>query len=163
LLALITLTAASSIDFAEGAPVQSPQFAVRDTRVEWSEGDQDISVVHVHITMKFTNDSDKIMILSRLLVPHLDVKIEDPLGKVVQPIDQYDLGHNDLCKDPNPTQFETIPPGASATREFTVSFFVSKNSVASTHAASPQGLYKTSATLSTWPFWDDDLHARVFF
>jgi hypothetical protein len=104
--------------------------------------------------MNFTNDSKETMILSRLLPPHMDLKIEDPSGNPVPPIDQYDLAHDELGKAPDPARFEIIPPGASTSREFTVSFFVAKASAKTDHAAPPQGMYEISATLSTWPFWN---------
>lgn len=161
-IAIFALATLSFGVLAECTRAQSPQFAIQETRLEWSEGDQDIAMVHVHIKMKFTNDSQHKMILSRMLPPHLDIKIEDPLGRAVPPTDEYKLAQDELGRTPDPARFETILQGASTLREFTVSFFVSRNSSRSEPAAPPPGVYVISATLSTWPYWDDIKRARHF-
>jgi hypothetical protein len=159
-LAMLALTTPAVV--ARSPEIDFPQFVIDQTHVDWSDGDQDVAVVHVRITMKFTNTSQKPMILSRLLPPHLGLKIEDPLGRPVTPIDQYELARGELGTTPDAARFEIISPGATTSREFTVSFFVSKDPLKPVHAAPPQGTYAVSATLSTWPFWHDSKRAKHF-
>jgi len=144
------------------AECEVPQLHVNTegTRIDWCEGDQEVAIAHVHIKLKFVNKGRSSIILSRLLLPQLDIKIYGPSGVVATPIDEYELASGNLGGSPDAERFETIASGASSFREFTVSFFVSRSFERPVHSVPVSGSYSILATLSTWPFWDDAVRAN---
>jgi len=136
-----------------------PSVGVETASIQWCEADQDIAIAHVLIRVKFTNDSGAKLILSRLLIPQLDLRVFGPQGESVPPLDEHNLAYGKIGRAPDTERFEILTPGESSFRELTVSFLVSRNTAHPVHSVPIQGRYRILGTLSTWPFWNDTQRA----
>jgi hypothetical protein len=141
------------------AASREPQlnFTFDGYRIDYCDTYPDLAMAYIHITAEVENRSEKNLILSRHLGPHLDLTVKDLSGRVVYrpEIHIYETKVTHLGPKPDDNLFEIVKPRQSAKRDFIIDLPISKDPAHRVDSTPPPGIYLIDAARSTWPFYAD--------
>ncbi|MCU1306107.1 MAG: hypothetical protein JWN45_802 [Acidobacteriaceae bacterium] len=141
---------------AAGREPQS-NFTFVGYRIDYCDAYPDLAMAHIHVTAEVVNRSEKDLILSRRLGPHLDLTVKDVSGRVIYRPDShiYETKWTDLGAKPDDKLFEIVKPQQSAKRDFVIDLPISKDPAHRVDCTPTPGVYLIDAVRSAWPFYAD--------